>query len=261
MQVEPVGRLEVTEVLPPEQTGEERAHILHKALADSAKGLSVDERYVLRKLKYHLSNSTFEGSFCGCRVGVHVEEFSIDAGLTVKAARRRLDRAATALFSRSVSIQFGDETLEFRWVDLYCHTDDVFELNFPSMFLKYLHAIAVAERAPESLQPFFAALNAPSEVSRGFKIPSDMSVVFVSRHKAHVGRPQGMTLEQLLQRLIKRLRRVLGRDEACDAIDALLAQGTLSRSATKYSRYTHRHMRQMYRWVMENKDKPGFLDI
>lgn len=261
MQIEPVQRMDGVEILPPEQTDKEREQIRHRALADSARGLSVDERYVLRRMASIVADSPSAGvSFAGVSVVLPVAEFAASAGITFKVARRRLDHAVQALFSRTVSVQYSDRWEGFRWTDARSEYADAFEMNFSGPFLRHLRAIAIAGGSSQTLQPFADAVNAPAVTARGFKVPGDLSVVLVSRLQARQKRPTGMTKAQLKQRLRKRLKRVLDRDGIQDAEDALSAKGPL-RSGHKYTKYSHRDLDLLYNWVMKNKDKPDYLEL
>lgn len=261
MGIENIEHADYIEVLPPEQTEEEREEILRKALVDSARGLSVDERYVLSQLSSAVAGDATAGiSLAGCLATLPVAVFAASAGLTFKVARRRLDHATKTLFGRTVSAQFSGGGVSFCWVDSRHATDDSFALNFSGPFLKYLRSVGVDASASRSSHAFANALSAPVAVPRGLRIPLGLAVVYVSRRKAHVGRPHGMTKAQLNKRLERRLKRALGIDGMWDAIDAVSAKGPL-RSRQANARYTHREIDFLYNWVIENKDKPNLTDF
>lgn len=261
MQIDVIEELGDVDVLPPEQTEEERERITVQALAESARGLSIDERYVLRRLAHMVAEDPQAGiSLAGSVICLPVADFAVSTGATYKAARRRLDHAVQALFSRTVKIRLSNVLSVFCWAESCLSQDDYFEVHFSGYFLKYLRYIALGTNSERSLQAFASAVNKPSFVARGFKIPADLSVVLVSRLKGRTKRPTGMTKAQLYKRVQKRLKRVLDRDGLMDAYDALHAKGP-QLTGHKYTKYSHREIDRLYNWVMANKDKPDYLEF
>lgn len=261
MQIDVIESLSDVDILPPEQSEEERERITHQALAESARGLSIDERYVLLRLASVVAQDPKAGiSLAGSVINLSVAEFAACTGATDKVARRRLDHAVEALFARTVSIQLADVWSAFRWTEARVQGDDYFELHFSGYFLKYLRYIASGTVSERSLQAFATAVNGPSFAARGFKIPADLSVVLVSRLQARTKRPTGLTEAQLYKRVQKRLKRVLDREGVLDAYDALHAKGP-QLNGHKYTKYSHREINRLYDWVMANKDKPDYLEF
>lgn len=262
MQIEVIERDDDMEVLLPEQTEEEREQIRHKALADSARGLTVDERYVLHRLACVAANDPKTGiSQAGCLVTLTVVDFAASAGITFKVARRRLDHAVQALFARTVHVRFRDEGTIFCWAESIWSSDDCFEVRFSVFFLKYLRQIAAASTGGQpGLNAFSAAVNAPAVSARGFKIPADLSIVLVSRLKAHRRRPVGITSAQVYKRVAKRLKRVMNHSRLLDVMEAVYSKGPV-RSSPAHIKHTHREIDRLYDWVMENKDKPDFMEF
>lgn len=262
MQIEVIERDNSMVVLPPEQTDEELEQICHRALAESARGLSVDERYVLHRLACMVADDPKSGtSRAGYLITLPVVDFATSAGITFKVARRRLDHAVQALFARTVDVRFSDRGTIFCWAESTRSSDDCFEVRFSAFFLNYLRQVAATSNGgPPGLNAFSAAVNAPAVSARGFRIPADLSIILVSRLKAHRGRPVGMSRDQLYLRVEKRLKRVMSRDSLLDVMEALYAKGPVQ-SRHEHVKYTHRDVDRLYDWVMENRNKPDFLQI
>ncbi|MBV6324895.1 RepB family plasmid replication initiator protein [Duganella violaceipulchra] len=255
---------ETIEILPPVQAEEERERIRQQALVDSARNLSIDERYVLRRLVNLVAQDPDTASRpAGKLITVSVIEFAAHAGITFKVARRRLDMAAYALFERSVSIHFHDEGTIFCWAEKLGYTEDYYELRFSSTFIRYLEWIVGDIRAGASrpLISFAEAINAPAVVARGAKVPGDLSIVHISRLKARTKRPKSMKWWQLRERVEKRLKQLLSRDEVLDVLDAADQKSPLAKMRGKYYDYSHRDIAGLYDWIMKNKDKPDFMEF
>lgn len=255
---------ETMEILPPVQSEEERERIRQQALVDSARNLSIDERYVLRRLVNLVAQDPGTASrHIGKLVTLPVAEFAAHAGITFKVARRRLDMAAYALFERSVSIHFHDEGTIFRWAEKLAYTEDYYELRFSSTFIGYLAWIVgdIRAGASRSLLSFAEAINAPAFVARGAKVPGDLSIVHISRLKARTKRPKSLKWDQLSGRVRKRLKRHMSRDEVEDVAHAAYHKSPQAKLRGKYHDYSHREIAGLYDWIMMNKDKPGFMDF
>jgi hypothetical protein len=251
------------EILPPEQTDEEREQIRQQALADSARNLSVDERYVLRRLASVVAqNPAAASTYAGTLITLSVAEFAASAGITFKVARRRLGVAADSVFGRSVSVQFDDQRTIFCWGEMLRTTDDFYELHFSGIFIMYLARIVGDINAGISLPliSFAEAVNAPAFVARGTKVPADLSIVLISRLKARTKRPKGMTWCQLTERVAKRLKRSMPRESVLDVLFAAENKYPLNRRRFQSPAFTHQDIDHLYDWIMEHKDQPDFLE-
>lgn len=251
------------ELLPREQSEEQRERIRQQALTDSARGLSVDERYVLRRLANVVAHHPRAASLAGTLITIPVADYAANAGITPKVARRRLDMAAYALFGRTVEIHFDGEGTMFRWVDMIGYTEDFYELRFSATFIKYLMQVVgdLSGIGSKPMLSFAEALNQPVIVARGTKVPGDLSIALISRLKARSKRPKPMKWWQLRMRVGKRLNRVMSRDEVLDVLDAADQKSPHAKLRGKYHTFTHRDITGLYDWIMKNKDEPDFLQF
>jgi hypothetical protein len=264
MQIDVIERDDSMEVLPPEETEQEREQIRQQALADSARGLSIDERYVLRRLVSVVSQDP-AGTHpdLGTLITIPVAEFAARTGITPKVARRRLDVATNSLFGRIVSIRFSDRGTDFCWVTKVGSAEDFFDLQFSGFFLKYLAQVVGGANADisKALLSFADALNEPAAAARGAKVPADLSIVLISRLQARGKRPKSLKWHQLSGRVRKRLKRHLTPDEIEDVMQVAGNKSPQARLRGRHYDYSHRDIAGLYDWIMENKDKPDFMEF
>jgi hypothetical protein len=264
MQIDVIERDDSMEVLPPEETEQEREQIRQQALADSARGLSIDERYVLRRLVSVVSQDPAgTHHHLGTLITIPVAEFAARTGITPKVARRRLDVATNSLFRRIVSIRFSDQGTDFCWVTKVGSSEDFFDLQFSGFFLKYLAQVVGGANADISkvLLSFADALNEPAAAARGAKVPADLSIVLISRLQARGKRPKSLKWHQLSGRVRKRLKRHLTPDEIEDVLQVAGNKSPQARLRGRHYDYSHRDIAGLYDWIMENKDKPDFMEF
>jgi hypothetical protein len=222
--------------------------------------LSVDERYVLRRLASVVAQDpTAASTYCGTLITLPVAEFAAHAGLTFKVARRRLNVAAHALFGRGVSVKSVDTEVHFNWADMVSATDEFCELQFSGLFIKFLLLTGNAAAVTVPLLSFSHAVTAPAVVARGTKIPGALSIVLVSRLKARAKRRKAMNWEQLTERVGKRLKKIMPGARVMDVIWAAHYHVPWSiLRGKKYHDFTHRDIDRMYAWIIANMDQPDF---
>jgi hypothetical protein len=260
MQIDVIERDDSMEVLPSEETEQEREQIRQQALADSAHDLSVDERYVLRRLvNVVAADPAAAATPAGSLITLSVAEFTASAGLTPKVALRRLTHAGDALFARTVAVRFSDSGTMFCWVESLYKTDEYVGLRFSSFFLDYLRRLD-ADNGAGALFDFGAAVNAPVTAARGIKIPGDLSVVLVSRLQARAKRPKNLSHANIYKRVEKKLKQTMSREQVLDVMEVVYAKGPLSK-AHRHAKCNHRDIRRLYEWIMQNKDEPDFLEF
>ncbi len=253
------------DLLPPESTDVEREHRLQQALAESARNLSVDERYILRRMASVVAQSPAAASgLAGALITLPVVEFAAHAGLTSKVALRRLDVAAHSLFGRSVHLNSDDgATLQFVWADSLTNGIEYFDLRFSGTFISYLLTVLSRDRAgvPQGLLAFSDLVTAPAVLDRGDKTPYGLPIVLVSRLKARKKRPKAMSMCRALERAGKRLKNTVDRDRLEDIFDLMYrASPWRGKDDPKYYKFTHRDLNEMHKWIITNMDKPGFFD-
>ncbi len=260
MQLYVIERDGSMEVLPPEETEEEREAIRRQALTDSARGLSVDERYVLRRLvNVVAADPAASAGVAGSLITLAVAEFAAAAGLTPKVARRRLLHAGDALFARSVAVRFSGSGTIFRWVESLYKTDEYVGLRFSSFFLDYLRRLDGDGRGG-ALYDFSSAINAPVVAARGIKIPDDLSIVLVSRLQARAKRPKNLSRANIYKRVKKKLKQTMACEQVLDVMEVVYAKGPL-RQAHPHAKLDHHAINVVYKWIMQHKDEPDFFEF
>ncbi|MBA5686722.1 RepB family plasmid replication initiator protein [Rugamonas apoptosis] len=253
------------DILPPESTDVERERRLQWALAESARNLSVDERYILRRMASVVAQSPAAAREpAGALITIPVVEFAAHAGLTPKVAFRRLDVATHALFDRSVCLNFDDgATSHFVWADSLTNGIEYFDLRFSGTFISYLFTVLRSDRAgvPRGLLTFSDLVSAPAVLDRGQKMPYGLPIVLISRLKARKKRPKTMPMSRLLVRVARRLKNVVSKERLDDIFDVIHRTSRWRRMEdARYYKFTHRDLDEMHDWIVKNMDKPGFFD-
>ncbi|WP_348700302.1 RepB family plasmid replication initiator protein [Duganella fentianensis] len=263
MHIDVIARDSSMEVLPPEETEQQREQIRQQALADSARGLSIDERYILRRLVSVVSqNAVGTHPHWGALISIPVKEFAARTGITPKIARRRLDVAVHALFGRVVKMEFYDWGTDFCWVTKISSGEEFVDLEFSNFFLEYLKQVVggVNVDTSKGLLSFADALNEPVAAARGTKIPADLSVVLISRLQARGKRPKSLKWHQLSCRVRKRLRKHLTPDEIEEVMQVAENNSPQARLRRRHYNYSHRDIDGLFDWIMGHKDKPDFTE-
>jgi hypothetical protein len=239
----------------------ERDLQFQQALADSARDLSVDERYVLRRLASIVAQTPPSTKYAEVPVNLPVSEFAVHAGLTWKVAFRRLDVATHSIFHRHVRQMSSDgcETVT-AWAGTLHGGEDSFTLSFTGFFVQHLISVLRPVRIDEILGyvDFAKQVAAPAVLCRGAKQPYGLPVVLTSRLKARTKRPKGMSMSRLLDRVGKRFKGTLDEDELWDVLDMVLRESPWrDKDDSRYYKYTHRDMKKVHQWIIENMNGPG----
>jgi len=240
----------------------ERDLKFQQALADSARNLSVDERYVLRRLASIVAQTQPSMKYAEVPVSLSVSEFAVHAGLTRKVAFRRLDVATHTIFQRHVrrSLSDGSETVT-AWAGAWHGRDDGFTLCFTGFFVQHLMSVLRPLDIDEiiGIGDFAKEIAAPAVLCRGAKQPYGLPIVLMSHLKARTKRPKGMSMSCLLERVGKRFKGTLDEDELWDVFDMVLRQSPWrGKDDFRYYKYTHRDMKKVHQWIVENMNAPGY---
>ena len=239
----------------------ERDLQFQQALADSARDLSLDERYVLRRLASIMAQSPPLTECAEVLVSLSVSDFAAHAGLTRKVAFRRLDVATHSIFHRHVRqwSPDGSETVT-AWAGAMQGADDGFTLFFTGFFAQHLISVLRPARIDEmvGLVDFAKEGASPAVLCRGTKKPYGLPIVLTSRLKARIKRPKGMSMSRLLDRLGKRLKSRLDNDQLWDVFDMVLQESPWRyKDDSRYYKYTHRDMEKVHQWIVDNTNGPG----
>ncbi|WP_395402156.1 hypothetical protein ACHMW6_28935 [Pseudoduganella sp. UC29_106] len=255
------------EILTPEITeaalARDRELELQRALAESARDLSVDERYILRRMAAIVAQDPASAtSFPGLLLGVTVAEFALHAGLTPKVAYRRLDVAAHAIFDRSVTLvsEEGDTTV-FRWVTGLGIGNDLIDLTFTGTFINFLYSRlgGGGARAFPKLSAITGAVQAQASVCQEDEGLFAFPIEIKSRRDARQKRPNGMPFTRLFTRVTKRLKSLLNKEQLWDIEDAVYRDSPwTSRTNPRYYKYTHKDLRKLHDWVVAYLMQHGF---
>lgn len=228
---------------------------LQKAFAETAGELSVDERYVLRRLiALAAQQPDFAEGFLGVFLSLPVAEFALHAGLTPKVAHRRLDIATHAIFQRSTTL-VSDEgmTSVFTWATSRGVGEESLDLTFNSTFVKSLCPRLGANG--ERFDPTLVQTPASQEGGGLFAFAIEIN----SRRKDRPSRPKVMPFTRMLARVMKHVKSGLTRDEQWDLEDAVYnASPWQGLTEPRYYKYTHKDLRALHAWVIEYMDKHGF---
>lgn len=229
-----------------------------QALADSARNLSADERYVLRRLASVISRDPRTTRHADVFVTLPVCDFTLHAGITTKAASRRLDIATHSIFERSIHLPWSDGTERtIRWAEARCADDDSFDLSFADAFVRYLAMVLRPVPNDEVIKTVgtIDGVDGSAVLCKGTSQPHGLPVVLSSRLKSRTKRPKGMSMQRLLKRLSRRLKRSMDVDHRRDAVDMVAEDSPWRDKANrKYYKYTHRDLNVIHDWVVEKME-------
>lgn len=229
-----------------------------QALADSARDLSEDERYVLRRLASVVASMPDTTPHAGVLVTLPVFDFAVHAGLTSKVASRRLDVATHSIFERSIHLSRSDGTERtIRWAEACCADDDSFDLSFAEVFVRHLAMVLRPVPNDEVITSVgtIDGVDGSALLCQGTSQPHGLPVVLSSRLKSRTKRPKGMSMQRLLKRLSRRLKRSMNVDHRRDAVDIVAEDSPWRDKANrKYYKYTHRDLNVIHDWVVEKME-------
>lgn len=227
------------------------------ALLRSARNLSPDEKYILRKLALEIANR-LDGAPRNLAITLvlPVSAFSEQTGVRGKHAYRRLGAAAETIFMRSVVTELdGWAELHFRWASSMWTGEPGFELEFTETFVRY---VVAAQARPSTAQ---------RSSSGGLRYVQADNSDFGSAPvqgatKLQPKRPRRViTWLNLIHRVKKRLKKVLPADQVDDLIDFAGKEEPWSRaSRSKFHQFTARDLTVLYDWIMARKDAYNALE-
>lgn len=225
-----------------------------QALADSARDLSEDERYVLRRLASVVASVPDTTPYAGVFVTLPVFDFAVHAGLTNKVASRRLDVATHSIFERSIHLPGSDGAERtIRWAEARFGGNDSFDLSFAGVFVRHLALVLKPVTADEMIASVVSAHvgGGPAILCRGTARPYGLPVVLTSRLRARTKRPKAMSMQRLLKRVNKRLKGSMEEEDRRDAVDMVVEDSPWRDKADpKYYKYTYRDLNIVHDWIV-----------
>lgn len=241
----------------------DRDLLLQQALADSARDLSADERYILRRLASVVARHRPETTkFADVLVSLPVGEFAAHAGLTLKVALRRLDVATHSLFNRRVRLLSDDVDTSIAWVGTRREAAAYFALTFTGFFVEHLFSILRPDWREEivGVVEFAGGVTGPATLCRGSTAPHGLPIMLTSRLKARGRRPKGMSMTHLLKRVAKRLKGHIDKDRLDDILDVVIQDSPWrGMDNSKYYKFSHRDLYDMQKWIFMKMKEPGFF--
>jgi hypothetical protein len=153
----------------------ERDLLLQQAFADSASNLSIDERYILRRLASVVAQDLPTATkYADVLISLPVAEFATHTGLTRKVAYRRLDVATHSLFNRQVRFVSDETETSIAWAGSRRQAHDFSGLTFTGCFIQ--HLLPVMRRGGREevhgFVEFAGAVTAPAVLCRGKRSPA-----------------------------------------------------------------------------------------